>query len=88
MLDIGVSTGIGFLVGGFGLMMMWGLVWLVIGAVGAIRGTCGWMIVLSSLSATVIASLCAGGCSGLRRLTEWGAEALWQAWRPLRLSWA
>ncbi len=61
MVDIGVAAGIGLLVGGFSLMMVWGLVWVVVGAIGAIRRTCGWMIVLSSLSATVIASACAGG---------------------------
>lgn len=60
MVDAGLSAFIGLLVGGFGVMTVWGLVWLVVGTVGAIRQTCGWMIVLSSLSATVIASLCIG----------------------------
>ncbi len=51
---------LGMLVAGFALMLVWGLVWLTVGTIGALRQTCGWMIVLSSLSATVVATLGVG----------------------------
>ncbi len=57
MVDAGVSFGAGLLLGGFGLMLAWGLLWLAVGAVGVMRRTCGWTILLSSVSSSVIAAL-------------------------------
>lgn len=57
MVEAGWSFGAGLLIGGFGLMLAWGLLWLVVGAVGLMRQTCGWAIVLSSVSSSAIAAL-------------------------------
>ncbi|WHZ24942.1 MAG: hypothetical protein OJF47_004054 [Nitrospira sp.] len=57
MVDAGLSFGAGLLIGGFGLMLAWGLLWLVVGTVGLMRQTCGWAIVLSSVSSSAIAAL-------------------------------
>lgn len=57
MVDAGVSFGAGLLLGGFGLMLTWGLLWLAVGAVGVMRRTCGWAILLSSVSSSAIAAL-------------------------------
>lgn len=57
MVEAGWSVGAGLLIGGFGLMLAWGLLWLVVGAVGLMRQTCGWAIVLSSVSSSAIAAL-------------------------------
>jgi hypothetical protein len=57
MVDAGVSFGAGLLIGGFGLMLAWGLLWLGVGSMGLLRQTCGWAIVLSSLSSSAIAAL-------------------------------
>ena len=57
MVDAGLSFGAGLLIGGFSLMLLWGLLWLVIGAIGLARQTCGWAILLSSLSSSAIAAL-------------------------------
>ena len=55
MVDAGVSFGVGLLIGGLGLMLGWGLLWLVVGAIGLARETCGWAIFMSSVSRTAIA---------------------------------
>ncbi len=57
MVDAGLSFGAGLLIGGFSLMLLWGLLWLVIGTIGLARQTCGWAILLSSLSSSAIAAL-------------------------------
>lgn len=57
MVDGGVSFGAGLLIGGFGLMLAWGLLWLVVGSIGLVRQTCGWAILLSSVSSSAIAAL-------------------------------
>ncbi|GMV49221.1 MAG: hypothetical protein NBKEAIPA_02672 [Nitrospirae bacterium] len=62
MVDGGISFGAGLLIGGFGLMLAWGLLWLVVGSIGLARQTCGWPIVLSSISSSAIAL---GSMSGL-----------------------
>jgi len=41
---------LGVLVGGLGLSACWGLFWLAIGIAGLIRRTCGWRVVLNSLT--------------------------------------
>ena len=57
MVDAGLSFGAGLLIGGFGLMLLWGSVWLVVGTIGLARQTCGWAIFLSSVSSSAIAAL-------------------------------
>ncbi|MCC2641700.1 MAG: rane protein of unknown function, partial [Nitrospira sp.] len=57
MVDAVVSFGAGLLVGGFSLMLVWGLLWLGIGSIGLVRQTCARAIVLSSLSSSAIAVL-------------------------------
>ena len=57
MVDAGLSFGGGLLIGGFGLMLAWGLLWLVVGTIGLARQTCGWVILLSSVSSSAIAAL-------------------------------
>ncbi len=61
MIDAGLSFGLGLLLGGFGLMLLWGLLWLIVGAMGLARQTCGWAILLSSTSSSAIAALSIGG---------------------------
>lgn len=61
MVDAGLSFGAGLLIGGFGLMLLWGLLWVVVGAIGLTRQTCGWAILLSSVSSSAIAVLSIGG---------------------------
>ena len=57
MVDAGLSFGAGLLIGGFSLMLLWGLLWLIVGTIGLARQTCGWAILLSSVSSSVIAAL-------------------------------
>lgn|SRR5574340_174534 len=57
MVEVGWLFGAGLLTGGLGLVLAWGLLWLVVGAVGLMRQTCGWAIVLSSVSSSAIAAL-------------------------------
>ena len=57
MLDAGLSLGAGLLISGFSLMLLWSLLWLVVGTVGLVRQTCGWAILLSSVSSSGIAAL-------------------------------
>lgn len=57
MVDAGLSFGMGLLIGGLGLMLGWGLLWLVVGAIGLARQTSGWPIFMSSVSSTALAGL-------------------------------
>ena len=57
MVDAGLSFGAGLLIGGFSLMVLWGLLWSVVGTVGLARQTCGWAIPLSAVSSSVMAAL-------------------------------
>jgi hypothetical protein len=61
MVDVGLSFGSGLLFGGFSLMLVWGLLWLVVGTIGLARRTCGSAIFLSSLSSSTIAGLSIAG---------------------------
>ncbi len=61
MVDTGVSFGVGLLMGGLGMMLGWGLLWFVVGAIGLARRTCGSAIFLSSVSSTAIAGLSLAG---------------------------
>jgi hypothetical protein len=56
MVDAGLSFGAGLLIGGFSLMLLWGLLWLAVGTIGLARQTCGWAILLSSVSSSAIAA--------------------------------
>jgi hypothetical protein len=58
LIDAAFSIALGLAVASLALIMTWSLVWMVIGLIGALRRTCGWMFVLSGLSATVIAGSC------------------------------
>jgi hypothetical protein len=51
----------GVLAGGLGLSACWGLFWLIIGTAGLIRGTCGWRVVLNSLTVGLVPLLLIGG---------------------------
>lgn len=61
MVDAGLSFGAGLLIAGFGLMLLWGLLWLVVGTIGLARRTCGSVILLSSASSSILAGLSIGG---------------------------
>ncbi len=61
MVEAGMSFGAGLLIGGFSLMLLWGLLWLVLGTIGMARRTCPSVIVLSSLSSSAIAGLSIAG---------------------------
>ncbi|HVG02379.1 MAG TPA: hypothetical protein VM842_05780 [Nitrospira sp.] len=61
MVEAGLSFGAGLLIGGFSLMLLWGLLWLVVGGIGVARQTCPSVIVLSSLSSSAIAGLSIAG---------------------------
>lgn len=54
MIQPWIEFGIGLLTGGLGLSACWGLFWLVIGAVGFMRGTCKRQVLLNSLAASGI----------------------------------
>src|SRR5262245_22997783 len=45
---------LGVLTGGLALSFCWGLLWLVIGLVGFIRGTCRWRVPANSLMVGLI----------------------------------
>jgi hypothetical protein len=49
-----IDFGAGFLAGGLALSAAWGLFWLVVSLVGLARHTCGWRIVLNSLTVGVV----------------------------------
>ncbi|MCE3222098.1 MAG: rane protein of unknown function [Nitrospira sp.] len=61
MVDVGLSFGAGLLIAGFGIMLLWGLLWLVVGTIGLARRTCGSVILLSSASSSSIAGLSIAG---------------------------
>ena len=61
MLEMGLSFGAGLLIGGFSLMLLWGLWWLIVGTIGWVRRTCGSVILLSSVSSSAIAGLSIAG---------------------------
>ena len=61
MVEMGMSFGLGLIIGGLSLMLAWGLLWLVIGGIGLARQTCGWAIFMSSVSSTAIAGLLMAG---------------------------
>ncbi len=60
MVDAGWSFSAGLVIGGFSLMLLWGLLWLIVGTIGLVRQTCGWAVVLSSVSSSIIAGLSIG----------------------------
>lgn len=41
---------VGVVIGGLSLSACWGLFWLAVGVIGIVRGTCGWRVVLNSLT--------------------------------------
>jgi hypothetical protein len=61
-----ITFGIGLAVGGLGVSACWGLFWLVIGTAGLHRRTCGWRVVLNSLTVGVVPLLLMGGLLWLR----------------------
>jgi len=61
MVDMGMSFGLGLIIGGLSLMLAWGLLWLVVGGIGLARQTSGWAIFMSSVSSTAIAGLLMAG---------------------------
>jgi hypothetical protein len=61
MVEMGLSFGAGLLIGGFSLMLLWGLWWLTVGTIGWVRRTCGSVILLSSASSSTIAGLSIAG---------------------------
>ena len=61
MVDAGLSFGAGLLIGGFSLMLLWGLLWSIVGTIGLARRTCGSVILLSSVSSSTIAGLSIAG---------------------------
>lgn len=76
MVDTGVSFGVGLLIGGLGLMLAWGLLWFVVGAVGLARRTSGWAIFMSSVSSTAIAALSLTGVFWAVDAARLGSSAL------------
>ena len=56
-----ISFGVGLLVGGLGVSACWGLFWLAIGTAGLVRRTCGWRVVLNSLTASVVPLMLVAG---------------------------
>ena len=76
MIDAGVSFGVGLLIGGLGLMLGWGLLWLVVGAIGLARETCGWAIFMSSVSSTAIAGGAMAGVLWVVDSARLGSSAL------------
>jgi len=61
MVEMGLSFGAGLLIGGFSLMLLWGLWWLIVGTIGWVWRTCGSVILLSSVSSSAIAGLSIAG---------------------------
>lgn len=76
MVDTGVSFGVGLLMGGLGLMLAWGLLWFVVGAIGLARHTSGWAIFMSSVSSTAIAALSLTGVFWAVDAARLGSSAL------------
>ena len=61
MVDAGLSFGAGLLIGGFSLMLVWGLLWVIVGTIGFARRTCGSAVLLSSICSSTIAGLSIAG---------------------------
>lgn len=61
MQDGFLDFGFGAVVGGLTMSACWGLFWLAIGTIGLTRGTCGWRVVLNSV--TVLAVPLLLGCA-------------------------
>lgn len=76
MVDTGMSFGVGLLMGGLGLMLAWGLLWFVVGAIGLARGTSGWAIFMSSVSSTTIAAVSLTGVFWAIDAARLGSSAL------------
>jgi hypothetical protein len=60
MIDAILLIAVGFAAAALALITSWSVVWMAIGMVGAVRRTCGWMFVLSGLSASLISGLSLG----------------------------
>ena len=54
-----VNFAVGVLLGGLLLSAAWGLLWLVVGAIGLWRRTCSWRVVANSLVIAVVPLLLA-----------------------------
>ncbi len=54
-----VNFAVGALLGGLVLSAAWGLLWLVVGAIGLWRRTCSWRVVANSLVIAVVPLLLA-----------------------------
>ncbi len=76
MVDMGMSFGLGLIIGGLSLMLAWGLLWLVVGGIGLVRQTCGWAIFMSSVSSTAIAGLSMAGLLWLADSARLSSAAL------------
>lgn len=76
MVETVVSCGIGLLLGGLGLMLGWGLLWLVVSGIGLVRHTCGGAFFLSSLSSAAIAGLSLAGVCWAIDPARLGSSAL------------
>lgn len=61
MQDELLNLGVGIVVGGLLMSAGWGAFWLVIGVVGLGRQTCGWPVLLNSLTVLVVPLLLAWG---------------------------
>lgn len=58
-MSIAVNFAVGALLGGLLLSAAWGLLWLVVGAIGLWRRTCSWRVVTNSLVIAVVPLLLA-----------------------------
>lgn len=58
-MSIAVNFAVGALLGGLLLSAAWGLLWLVVGAIGLWRRTCSWRVVANSLVIAVVPLLLA-----------------------------
>lgn len=76
MVEMGMSFGLGLIIGGLSLMLAWGLLWLVVGGIGLARQTCGWAIFMSSVSSTAIAGLSMAGVLWLADSARLSSAAL------------
>ena len=56
-----IAFGMGLIIGGLSLSACWGLFWLTIGTAGLVRGTCGWRVVLNSLTVGAVPLLLIAG---------------------------
>jgi len=61
MQDGFLDFGLGAAVGGLTMSACWGLFWLAIGTIGLTRSTCGWRVVLNSVTVLVVPLLL--GCA-------------------------